>query len=309
MKKNNKSIHFYKRNDKTSIDYVGKCLYEQISNKYDAELFDLTKVNNSIFKNKEIGIVYGLPTDLHWLRNYKIKIGGLVCEKMLSSREIEKIYEAKLDEIWVPSEFCKNIFNQAGFYKVKVIPHGIKDIKSRKKHKQNDSILMVYKSHPPFSFSTIRKGFIEAIEAFNKLKDKKLILRTQYQQYYNNYNLSNIEFMENRVEDIYELYKQYDAILCPSHSEGFGLIGLEALACGIPLISTKTGNDYLTDDIKYFNLNLPVTSENIICSINELYSNFDKYTKIAHKQASKIQKKYNWKQVGKIVCDELKKFL
>lgn len=48
---------------------------------------------------------------------------------------------------------------------------------------------------------------------------------------------------------IAEIYRSCDAWLLPSRSEGFGLPGLEALACGTPVVATRCGGpeDYVDD--------------------------------------------------------------
>lgn len=48
-----------------------------------------------------------------------------------------------------------------------------------------------------------------------------------------------------------EIYQDADIVLVASHREGFGLVGLEAMACGRPLVATASGGpmDYLEPDI------------------------------------------------------------
>ncbi|MDB4000942.1 glycosyltransferase family 4 protein [bacterium] len=50
-------------------------------------------------------------------------------------------------------------------------------------------------------------------------------------------------------KQIPELYRQTDCWLMPSTSEGFGMPGLEAAACGCPVVSTRCGGpeDYVKD--------------------------------------------------------------
>jgi glycogen(starch) synthase len=43
------------------------------------------------------------------------------------------------------------------------------------------------------------------------------------------------------LHEIRSLYSSYGAVVVPSHQESFGLVALEALAGGVPLISTRSG--------------------------------------------------------------------
>lgn len=51
--------------------------------------------------------------------------------------------------------------------------------------------------------------------------------------------------LQNRISflgirsDVYSLYKMCDIAILSSHSEGFGLVAVEAMACGIPLIASN----------------------------------------------------------------------
>jgi glycosyltransferase involved in cell wall biosynthesis len=52
--------------------------------------------------------------------------------------------------------------------------------------------------------------------------------------------IDDVIFVGNAV-DIYRVLKCSDLLLLPSEKESFGLVALEAMAAGIPVISTNTG--------------------------------------------------------------------
>lgn len=64
--------------------------------------------------------------------------------------------------------------------------------------------------------------------------------------------LKNVEFLGDRTHD--ELRKMYsisDVCAVPSREEAFGLVALEAIACGVPVVATKQGGipDFVTNEV------------------------------------------------------------
>ncbi len=54
--------------------------------------------------------------------------------------------------------------------------------------------------------------------------------------------VDNIAFLTPRAhEELAALYRAADVVLMPSHSESFGLVALEAQACGTPVVATDVG--------------------------------------------------------------------
>ncbi len=52
----------------------------------------------------------------------------------------------------------------------------------------------------------------------------------------------DVAFLKPRAhEDLAALYRAADVVLMPSHSESFGLVALEAQACGTPVVATDVG--------------------------------------------------------------------
>lgn len=70
--------------------------------------------------------------------------------------------------------------------------------------------------------------------------------------YIENVNKKNVEFCGFVTRDrLAELYKSSDVFVFPTIGEGFGLVVLEALSCGIPVIITNLagGNDAITTGV------------------------------------------------------------
>ncbi|MBC8553595.1 MAG: glycosyltransferase, partial [Candidatus Brocadiales bacterium] len=101
-----------------------------------------------------------------------------------------------------------------------------------------------------------RKNVITLIRAFEKLREKgckdyKLVIAGERGWLYeeileeieNNEASKSISYLGViRDEDLPELYNCADIFVYPSHYEGFGLPPLEAMACGIPVITSNTSS-------------------------------------------------------------------
>jgi glycosyltransferase involved in cell wall biosynthesis len=308
------SIHFHKRSDKSSIDFVGQRVYEQLKEHgYNIKVKDMDVADETFVKPTDIGILYGLIRDLKKLNRYPCKIAGLVCESELTSYEVQLIKEANLTEIWVPSEFVAKFFIKAGFTElVRIVPHGVDDLAIVECNSDGLNGLMIFNSYSRLNNHVLRKNPFKAIEAVNLLNGSAnvtLKLKTKHQKYYDKYDLKRVEFVESYIENLNKLYEECNFTLYPSEAEGFGLVGLESLVRGVPLIATKTGNDYLNDDVNYVKIELPVTAEKIKCAVSEMVINYQFYRKQAIKQRDSIYERNSWPSVGRMLNGIMEKVL
>lgn len=175
-----------------------------------------------------------------------------------SARKIErKEQEIQLaDHIFVPSSFVQSSLLSAGVKpeKVSVIPYGapIDYFRPQTKPSQGFCALFVGRVGP-------RKGVHYLLQAWQKLQlpDAQLLL------------IGINEFPERwlaQYTDVFryipsvphkllnEYYSAADVLVLPSLVEGFPLVLLEAMACGIPVITTPNagGYDFLTDGVEGF---------------------------------------------------------
>ena len=110
------------------------------------------------------------------------------------------------------------------------------------------------KENPP------RKGYQEAIEAFklfcDKHKEARIFFHTQQvtpggfpiKQLSNVLEIADRFFFlddyrgsfNSRSHDIAQEINMFDVLLHPSHTEGFGLLPIEAMSCGVPAIVNNT---------------------------------------------------------------------
>lgn len=136
-------------------------------------------------------------------------------------------------------------------YKLKVLYEAYYESKSNLK----ESIILVKKSLNCIIIGTLHKakGHIDAIKAIKHLvsigMDIKLFIVGSGDEQYKNYLIeivksydieNNIEFL-GYLEEPVTVLKQCDILLMCSRNEAFGLVTLEAMQCGIPVIGTNSG--------------------------------------------------------------------
>ena len=93
-----------------------------------------------------------------------------------------------------------------------------------------------------------RKGFDVLLEAWNKELNESCSLvivgggeeENQYRQYIADHNLKNVQLVGfKQKEEIFEYYKAADLFVLPTREDIWGLVINEAMACGLPVISTN----------------------------------------------------------------------
>lgn len=96
---------------------------------------------------------------------------------------------------------------------------------------------------------------------------------------------------------IQQLYPFYGAVIMPSLHESFGLVALEALASGMPLIATQTGGlkDFISTNVAQI-IARP-NARAIVTAIKQFWKD-KKYTNVRIANGKKLSKQYRWPQVG-----------
>ena len=164
----------------------------------------------------------------------------------------------KVNANFVPCEFCKQLWLSAGCEKpVIVVPLGFDGRIYHPSPRGSD------RDNKPFTFiisGTLsnRKNPNMVLEAFTELfanrEDARLIMKApahlplQYKEFPNNVQIINETWPHWKLA---ELYWESDVLVYPSQGEGFGLTLIEAMACGLPVITTGATAmvDYVDADV------------------------------------------------------------
>jgi len=113
-----------------------------------------------------------------------------------------------------------------------------------------------------------------------------------------------VTFLGSRKQDsLPYYYSAAEAVIMPSHYESFGMVALEAMACGTPVIASEVGGlaFLVQDGVTGFHFpadDPKALSERLI----QLIENEDLRKKMS-KQAAEVAKGYGWKKIASQIQD------
>jgi glycosyltransferase involved in cell wall biosynthesis len=169
-------------------------------------------------------------------------------------RNVKEIHLA--DYVLIPSEFARSSFVKERYPSKKLlqIPFGVDNHRFQPAEKNGTStfqVLFVGQIGP-------RKGVGYLLEAWQCLgwKDAQLNLlgsiEPQFRPILREYrHLSGLKLF-NYVPDPLDFFHQADVFAFPSIEEGSALVTYEAMACGLPLITTPNAGSVLRDGLEGF---------------------------------------------------------
>lgn len=297
--------------------------------------FDIieTEITNDKFEPKKADVHILLDLyekwDKHNIHNLNgIKIGYAVFEGTKLSPN--KLASINLDQIWTPSHWFKNVLIQHGINdnKIKIVPEGVDCTIYNPYGPKHPKI----KSLSSFKFLSIgrideRKNFNVMLQAFDEeFKNDNVLLLVFYRGFERKqYSLLNphkiVEIKPNHYSDneLAQLYRSCDAYISPHKAEGWGLTITEAMACGLPVITTNYSapTEYLTKNNSYW-IDFCVKTHHFFGHLAEPNFNHFKHlmrktyqekTDIGKQAALDIQTYWTWEKMGLIATKEINKLL
>lgn len=232
---------------KISINNCDRAVFTGFGHATLKLLSNIPKTKHSLLMDRPapFEMTFGHPNNYIWHNEGAYKIGYTAWE----STEINPSWlEAlgKINELWVPNNFCKDVFEKYVDIPVVVFPHGVDSTFFPIKRNIVDKIKFLHIGFPAY-----RKNATDVVNAFIELygnrEDVHLTIKA-----YENCPLQGLEEHKNitviskttTYTDLVDLMHEHHILLYPSWGEGFGLIPLQALATGMPAIVTTGWCDY-----------------------------------------------------------------
>jgi D-inositol-3-phosphate glycosyltransferase len=108
-----------------------------------------------------------------------------------------------------------------------------------------------------------------------------------------------VTFLGKRAQDTLPYYySAAETVVVPSHYESFGMVALEAMACGTPVVASQVGGlAFLVQD-GVTGYSVPVGDpEALCCRLMSLLSDAELRTKMGH-QAAQFARRYAWELIA-----------
>ncbi len=283
---------FYKLTREEMNDYLNRFInvVKREARDFNADLIHCQHLWVAPYAAKLTGIPYVITAHGTDIKGYKkdkryrhIALKGAAgAEKIITisdqvHEEVKKYYFADEDKLKkIMNGVDDKIFKPLDVDRLKVLKKYIKGIKS----------------DPPYLITFVGKltdfkGVDLLIDAAAEYEEKfpgvmTLIigdgeLRSSLKERTEKLELKNIYFLGNLPQtELPALYSIADISVVPSRVEPFGLVAVEALACGTPVIASRAGGlpDFINDDVgRLFEMN---SSEDLAAKITAALENDDK---------------------------------
>lgn len=231
-----------------------------------------------------------------------------------------------IDSIHAKDEFLK-YFPQYKENKTEVIYLGVdtnkyfkideksidKEILSKYKIPQNTPYILSLSSlNKRKNLPFLIESFVDFLEKHPEIKDLNLVLAGPKGWLFDDIfsTIKNANKYKDRIiltgfvddKDISMIYNLAYAFICPSVAEGFGLPVLEAMACGIPVLSSNLTSlpEVYGDSALSFN---PYKKEELIECIEKIYNSKDLREDLVAKGLNRV-KDFTWENTVKNMVNE-----
>jgi len=220
-----------------------------------------------------------------------------------------------VDYISIPSSFVKRTFIERGVPEEKLIvnPYGV-DLEQFKQIKKEDDVFRIIYA----GGLTFHKGSHYLLQAFSELNLSNCELwhlgsiSDEMQSYIQKYSNENVKFLGHKPQnELYKYYSQGSVFVMPSLSEGLGLVQIQAMACGLPLIATTNtgGEDLLSKDGEEGFI-IPIKNVDALKEkILYLYENKNICKLMGAKAKQRIENNFTWEHYGNRYLQNLIKIL
>lgn len=219
----------------------------------------------------------------------------------LTERELIE-YETA-DYVCVPSQFARRTFLERGFSDEKILvnPYGVNLDHFPRREKPDDVFRVVF-----CGALSLRKGLPYLLQAFSELAlpNSELLLIgsriPEAEPFLARYASDNIRHVGPFPEfDLHEYYRLGSVFCLPSVEDGFGMVLIQAMASGLPLICTPNtgGPDLITEGKDGFVV--PIRDvEALKEKILFCYENPDVLAEMADAAEARVKQGFTWSEYG-----------
>src|SRR3989344_2797682 len=231
-------------------------------------------------------------------QNFGLKIQ--FSDPRLVEKELMEYEEA--DYIYVPSSFVRQSFLERGFSENKLIcmPFGV-DLSLFKKILKKDNIFRVIFA----GGMLLRKGVHYLLRAFAELNlpNSELMLcgsiNEEIKPFFKKYDGKFKYVGHISRSELYKYYSQGSVFVMPSIEEGFGMVQLQAMACGLPVIHTPNtgGEDVVREGIDGFVI--PIRNVEALKSrLTYFHDNPEICRKMGESAMQRVSSGFTWNDYG-----------
>lgn len=270
----------------------------------------------------KVQLYYGSPHGFFYPHQYKIQMTQWE-STLVPPAWVDHAKE--YNEWWTANQFGANAFIDAGVpaEKIHVYEHGV-DAATWTPHKRGKNgalrFLHVDSGSPRKRSDLAIKAFKAA---FGDNLDYELTLKHSHYsptkanwydkevlENHGEWESSNVRHIKENMSlnELVNLFHFHDVLLYPSEGEGFGLIPLQALATGMPVVSTSrwcSYDKYFTDNIIESSLGISDVKENYVRYGNVVLPEFDSMVSIIKNVANSFDQQAAkfYSQIPTVVAD------
>lgn len=295
------SPYYVKERNKNKYEPIVSWLHQ-----HEYELPDVIHIHSVCFANLALFYKreYGIPV-VYTCHSLVKQETQTAMRQVVSARQRRLLFMS--DRVIVPSKWQKSALKK--YYpdctsKVEVIENGINrsarennQLKARMlfvgrltRQKGIEELLAavaILARHTPYvSLDIVGRSSSETYQAFLHSLVKRWKIENQVKW---------LGFLS--PQQVQRLYPHYGAVIVPSKQESFGLVALEALANGVPLVSTRSGglSQFVTSEVAQV---IPVVTGRVIAqSIASMWRNLSLTQKRAYR-GFLLTEKYDWSKIA-----------